>query len=687
MAPGRAPDTGLLLPLPQVRRRTAETWAPEGPIALVADPLPSSDAEVDRRRWRVLRQRLERALGRLGLDLDRAQQAPRPSPTDEDGADEDGAGDGNRIRFVGSGNTDAGAGADRDPLGNEGHRITVGPRGVTIEASTLIGWVRGARTLAQWIEMHRVAPIQGLRTESRPDFPNRGLMLDISRNRVPRMRELERLVEHMAELGLGQLQLYTEHTFAYRGHEKVWRSWSPMEPDEIRHLDAYARDRCIELVPNQNSFGHFHRWLIHQPYRQLAECPDGIDHPFSRQPEPFGLCPTDPGSLELLDDLYSQLLPCFESGLFNVGLDETLDLGCCRSRESCEARGTERVYLDFLHQVHEKVVHHGRRLMFWGDIILKRPELIDQLPEDAIALEWGYEPDHPFAEDCARFAASGRDFYVCPGTGSWSSFGGRLPEAVYNLASAARHGRRHGAAGYLVTDWGDHGHLQPPCTAWPGLVAGAAFAWNAELAEDPDTLPLRRLLARHGVGPRIGGSDGELAQPLADALADVLVQLGEVHGLTGARSLNGSALFYTLHFAELPADERRAEGMSVDHLDRTLEALDGLAERCAVVEGIDNGEGVEEADLLVDELEWVVDVLRFAARFARGRLELGPDRPPSELPAALRQDLLARLDGLAERLPPLWLARSRPGGLGRSIERLLEVRPLLIPTPDNADQG
>jgi hypothetical protein len=27
----------------------------------------------------------------------------------------------------------------------------------------------------------------------------------------------------------------------------------------------------VELVPNQNSFGHFHRWLKHAAYRKYAE--------------------------------------------------------------------------------------------------------------------------------------------------------------------------------------------------------------------------------------------------------------------------------------------------------------------------------------------------------------------------------------------------------------------------------
>ena len=116
--------------------------------------------------------------------------------------------------------------------------------------------------------------------------------------------------------GAPQLQLYTEHTFAYRNHKDVWENASPMTADEIRKLDAYCGDRFIELVPNQNSFGHMGRWLGIKRYSALAEDPGNPDT----------LCPTDPNAIKLLDEMYAELLPNFSSRQFNVGCDET-DVG------------------------------------------------------------------------------------------------------------------------------------------------------------------------------------------------------------------------------------------------------------------------------------------------------------------------------------------------------------------------
>ena len=107
------------------------------------------------------------------------------------------------------------------------------------------------------------------------------------------------------------------------------------------------------------------------------------------------------------------------------------------ARRLCEKLGTGRVYLEFLLKIHGLVTERGRRMQFWGDIIIHYPELIAELPRDITALEWGYEFDHPFAEHCARFAESGVRFYVCPGASNWNSISGRTDNAIGNIMSAA----------------------------------------------------------------------------------------------------------------------------------------------------------------------------------------------------------------------------------------------------------
>lgn len=363
-----------------------------------------------------------------------------------------------------------------------------------------------------------------------PMFADRAYMLDISRDKVPTMGTLRLIVDLLAKFEYNQLQLYTEHTFAYSTHRDVWEAASPLTAEEIRELDAYCALRGIDLVPNQNSFGHLERWLVKPAYNHLAELPQGgAPLPWGGfKKDPTTLCPTDPASLAFLDGLYAELLPNFASGLFNVGCDETFDLlGGGRSAAAVRERGEGRVYLDFLKQVAALARKHGKRPMFWGDVILKHPELVPELPKDLIALDWGYEGNHPFMAESAKFRAAGLDFYVCPGTSAWNSLAGRVENMRENMVAAERAGRLHGARGFLVTDWGDGGHWQPLAASLPGLVFGGMLAHEGASAAKMDLES-----ALNGImGVPLGGT---------------LLRLGTLYLRGGALRANASELFRIL---------------------------------------------------------------------------------------------------------------------------------------------
>jgi hypothetical protein len=245
------------------------------------------------------------------------------------------------------------------------------------------------------------------------------------------------------------------------------------------------------LVPNQNSFGHLRYWLEHRPLRELAE----VSGPYESEDGdylrfPSTLAPNHPGTLPFLRGLYDELLRHFSSRYFNVGCDETWDLGRGQSKALCKRRGQGRVYLDFLKKIWREAAARGRQMMFWGDIILHHPELIRELPKDVIALNWGYEAKHPFDRETALFSRAGLRFYVCPGTSTWMTLIGRHDNALANLRSAAESGRRHGAVGYLITDWGDGGHPQPLAVSYVPYLAGASLSWCAKTFDPARLAPV-----------------------------------------------------------------------------------------------------------------------------------------------------------------------------------------------------
>lgn len=370
------------------------------------------------------------------------------------------------------------------PAQLEGYTLSIDRRGVRLEFRATPGLRAASATLRQLLrEYGRRLPC--LRIRDWPDFARRGVMLDISRGRVPKLETLLDLAEKLSDLKINELQLYTEHTFAYKKYKSVWQSWGALTAKEIRILAARCRELGIDLVPNQNSFGHLRYFLADPRLKKLGE----LSEPYEAETKDFlrrptTLAPMHPGTLPFVRGLYDELLPNFSSEFFNIGGDETWDLGKGQTKNLCAAKGKGRVYFDFLKKLQREVKDRDRKMMFWGDIILKYPALIRELSKDVIALNWGYEPDHPFEKEAAQFAKAKIPFYVCPGTATWQTIIGKHDNALANLRAAAKAGKKFGALGLLNTDWGDGGHPQPLAVSWPLFAAGAALAWNSKAFDE-----------------------------------------------------------------------------------------------------------------------------------------------------------------------------------------------------------
>ena len=528
----------------------------------------------------------------------------------------------------------------------QGYRLRIADDGVELVAGDAAGAFYGVMTLVQMLRQCEGALPAG-EIEDSPDFPSRGVMLDISRSKVPTLKTLCDLIDMFSEWKINHLELYTEHTFAYENHSEVWAQASPMSGEDILSLDAYCRERFVELVPNQNSFGHMHHWLELPRYNHLAECPEGFEltlREHTRQMPPFSLNPTDRRSAEFIGELFSELLPHFSSRKFNVGCDETWDVGRGRSSRAVEERGAGRVYLDYLLEIYELVKSHRHTMHFWGDIIIQHPGLVPELPKDAVVLEWGYEADHPFDEHGAEFAGSGMPFFVCPGTSSWNTIAGRTSNCLGNVRNATENGLRHGAEGVLNTDWGDNGHTQYLPISYLGFAAGAALPWCQGANNDEDFISALDLHAFHD---------------RARVMGRLCYELGNAHEKAGPAPHNSTVLFNLLTQAP---ESPLPEGVSVESLRETSEHIGSIVEP------------LESARMERDDAGVTRDEFANAARMMLHACERGTAMLQGTIDSSEKRDELAsEMRTILGEHRRLWSARNRVGGLQDS-ESVFEQR-------------
>lgn len=537
----------------------------------------------------------------------------------------------------------------------QSYKLTITPHQILVEAATPAGIFYAVNTLSQLIKQSPQA-IPCLTIVDWPDFSVRGFMLDVSRDKVPTMQTLLSLIDKLASWKINQLQLYTEHTFAYLNHTEVWQDASPLTGQDILELDAYCKERFIELVPNQNSFGHMHRWLQHPRYAELGEVTEGFMTPWGYQKGPFSLDATNPASFELVKSLFDELLPHFSSRTVNIGCDETFDLGQGKNKEQCELLGKGRVYIEFLKKVSNHLIERGYKVQFWGDIILEHPELLAEIPKGVIALDWGYEENHPFDAECSHFKAAGIPFYVCPGTSSWCSLLGRTQNTIGNLLSAAEAGLKHGASGYLITDWGDLGHWQTLSVSYLGILVGSAFAWSLEANRNLD---IPTALNRH------------VFEDEANIMGQLAYQLGNIYQLPGLSRHNASQLFWILKYSpeQLKQIQQQASQSdpAVGFVPETtlIEALNLIDSTLPSLEK--SQMTTPEAELVKQDFQMVANMARLAC--LRGLAAL-------EKPQYL-SEYHEQVSTMLEEYKSVWLNRNRPGGLKDSIEDLQKLQTVL----------
>jgi hypothetical protein len=513
---------------------------------------------------------------------------------------------------------------------------------VQISAPSITGARHALSTLRQLMRrFDRRLP--AMMIEDEPAFVVRGVMLDVSRCRVPTMATLLSTLEMLAGLKVNHVQLYTEHTFAYRGHEAAWIGASPITPAEIKRLDAQARSLGIELAANQNCFGHLHRWLNLPAYQHLAETTGQWMFDLWPRSGPFSLCPTDPASAAFVAGLLDQLAPVFSSPLINIGCDETYDIAYGRSAEAVRQRGRATVYLEFVKSIVRMCRERRKRPMFWADIVLHEPSIIKDVPEDLLGLCWGYEADAPFAQWLETFAAARRTAWVCPGTSSWRTFFGRSSERTGNIASAIEAAQKHDettVGGVLTCDWGDEGHRQQ----WPisavGIAHGASASWNTQHAR---RLPLGAVSLHALNDPTLQAAEFIERVSMADAPIRAIGAGFSVAGKTGPLR-NASALFCDLHYG-------LAEVREIGTLSQWRAVADTLA-----AERVPGG----LRPRLADQLGHALEVSRLAAARALARRYRGG------VSRAARDVLCEQLRGVIGEHRRLWLIDSRSGGLEES---------------------
>jgi len=477
------------------------------------------------------------------------------------------------------------------------------------------------------------------------DWPSlrwRAFQDDLTRGPSTRLEILKAQVALGAYFKYNLFTYYMEYQFAFRKHPKIGPENGSLLPDELRALVEYARDYFVEILGNQQSFAHFHWILRHPEYAHLRE-------------SPVVLCPIYEETYQLLDDLYSEVCPLLPFEMFNVCCDETFDLGKGPSKELAAEIGVGGVYLRHILRIHRLMKEkYGKRMMMWGDIILKHPEHIPQVPKDVVMLTWGYSPRESFEDQIIPFVRSGHEFFVCPGISNWSRILPDFGVATVNIRNFVRDGLRHGAIGMLNTGWEDDGEALHGYN-WHGYAWGADCAWTGSETSPEDF--------NRRIGAVLFGEEG-------DRFGRAIELLAQAHRLPNMEGMNNRR-FWRPDFSPQsnPETQRQAAESLLKIVHPAIQHLEVCRQEARTNREFLDAflHGARRMELIANRM---LDGIQVAELYEKARQSSGEKAVPliDEALSLVAKNRRAHRE-LGEEFRRIWLSESKPYALDWTMAR------------------
>jgi len=312
-------------------------------------------------------------------------------------------------------------------------------------------------------------------------------MADASRDAVPSMNGLKKLIVTLASMGYDSLMLYTEDTYEIPEYRYFGHMRGRYTEEEIREADDYAFMFGIELIPCIQTLAHLGtaiRWPEINAFSDTGEI----------------LLAGDDRTYEFVKAALEVWRRSVRSRRINLGMDEAHALGLGRYIAKNGYTKPSDIMLAHLDRVAGVCKDVGFEPMIWSDMFFHMAfngsyrvrsgeiakEIMDKVPSNVSLVYWDYYSidrqifDH-MVECHQKF---NNEVLFAGGAWKWSGFAPHnrfsLKSTKIQLDSCAEHGLKK----VIVTGWGDNGGEASQFSTLPVLLYFADRLYKAENIPD-----------------------------------------------------------------------------------------------------------------------------------------------------------------------------------------------------------
>lgn len=335
-------------------------------------------------------------------------------------------------------------------------------------------------------------PSEPVCVEEQAHFSQLSFMVDCSRNAVPRVETVKKLLRRMALMGYHALLLYTEDTYELPSYPYFGYLRGRYSRQELREIDSYAALFGIEVIPCIQTLAHLNAIFHWETFWEIRDTKDIL------------LCDEEK-TYALIREMVATCAACFRSRKIHVGMDEAelLGRGTFEARHGYEPRSS--IMLRHLNRVADICRSFGLQPMMWSDMFIKNlrslpeperaahiQEIRSRIPGDMTLVYWDYyaRSKEKYDRNLEEHLALSDRVAFAGGAWRWSGFAPLLDHSLLAGRMALTSCLEKGISQVMVTAWGDNG---AECGLW---VVLPVLQYYAEVCYSGTATVDRALLAR-----------------------------------------------------------------------------------------------------------------------------------------------------------------------------------------------
>lgn len=313
-------------------------------------------------------------------------------------------------------------------------------------------------------------PLTPCSIRERARFQSSGIMLDCSRNAVPTVGALRRLLRAMALMGLNLGMLYTEDTYEVPGEPFFGYKRGRYTFDELKALDDYANLFGIELCPCIQTLGHLKR-MLHWPAYYRVRDNDEV------------LLADSEETYVLLDKMIRAASAPYRSKRIHLGMDEAYGVGLGKHLSRYGYEDPHSIIGRHLTRVLGICQRYGLNAMMWSDMYFHldgkdyhSPGLPSRKAREAVdprvtLVYWDYfqSREEMYADALHKHAQLPAPTVFAGGIWTWIGPAPDYPATFANTTAALAACAKAGVPLVFATAWGDNGAECNLAAVLPGL--------------------------------------------------------------------------------------------------------------------------------------------------------------------------------------------------------------------------